>query len=255
MAFGMSERSSTSSRRWSGCSASTLPSQPISRPVVSLPAPGEHLGVGEHLVAGERADVVPVSSSNSALSSAVIRSSDGCLRPPLDVLREDLAVRDGVLLHLHGLAGLGPQDRVGPVADRGLVAVGDAEQHADHPHRHLAPRSVDEVEPVGAHERVEARGAELPHLVLERVHPLRREDPRHQAAVHRVQRRVLEDARRPDGSSIPDWMISRMSPRRWRRSASRRAPSPRRRAGPAPRRRSARCSRSAPRPGAAGTSG
>ena len=36
---GISDRSSTRSRRWSGCSASTLASQPISRPVVSLPAP------------------------------------------------------------------------------------------------------------------------------------------------------------------------------------------------------------------------
>ena len=39
MAFGMSDGSSASARRWSGCSASTLPAQPISRVVVSLPAP------------------------------------------------------------------------------------------------------------------------------------------------------------------------------------------------------------------------
>ena len=39
IAFGISERSSTSSRRWSGCSASTLPAQPMRRVVVSLPAP------------------------------------------------------------------------------------------------------------------------------------------------------------------------------------------------------------------------
>ena len=39
MAPGISERSSTSSRRWSGWSPSTLPVQPISRVVVSLPAP------------------------------------------------------------------------------------------------------------------------------------------------------------------------------------------------------------------------
>jgi hypothetical protein len=30
-------------------------------------------------------------------------------------------------------------------------------------------------------------------LILERVHPPRGEDPRHQAAVHRVQRWVLEE--------------------------------------------------------------
>ena len=55
-----------------------------------------------------------------------------------------------------------------------------------------APRSCDEVEPVGADERVEAGGAELADLLLERVHPPRREDPRHQAAVHGVHGRVLE---------------------------------------------------------------
>ena len=38
-AFIGSDRFATSSRRWSGCSASTLASQPISLPVVSLPAP------------------------------------------------------------------------------------------------------------------------------------------------------------------------------------------------------------------------
>ena len=46
--------------------------------------------------------------------------------------------------------------------------------------------------PLGADERVEARGAELAHLVLQRGHPARREHPRHQPAVHRVDRRVLE---------------------------------------------------------------
>ena len=53
--FGMSERSSTTSRRWSGCSASTLASQPMSRPVVSLPGAGDDRGVGEDLLAGQRA--------------------------------------------------------------------------------------------------------------------------------------------------------------------------------------------------------
>ena len=39
MAFGTSERSPTSSGSWSGCSASTFPVHPISRVVVSFPAP------------------------------------------------------------------------------------------------------------------------------------------------------------------------------------------------------------------------
>ena len=44
MAFGTSDRSAASSASWSGCSASTFPVQPMSRVVVSFPAPlrGEH---------------------------------------------------------------------------------------------------------------------------------------------------------------------------------------------------------------------
>ena len=40
---GTSERSSTSARRWSGWSPSTLPIQPMSRFVVSFPAPATTL--------------------------------------------------------------------------------------------------------------------------------------------------------------------------------------------------------------------
>ena len=50
----------------------------------------------------------------------------------------------------------------------------------------------DDVEAVGADERVEAADAELAHLVLERGHAPRGEHPRHEPAVHRVDRRVLE---------------------------------------------------------------
>ena len=64
------------------------------------------------------------------------------LDPPVDVLGEDLAVGDGLLLHVHGLAGLGPEERVGPVPDRRLVGLGDAEEHADDPHRHLGAEVV-----------------------------------------------------------------------------------------------------------------
>ncbi len=56
----------------------------------------------------------------------------------------------------------------------------------------IEPEFGDDVEPAGADMRVEARGAELPHLVLERGHPPRREHARHQPAVHRVDRWVLE---------------------------------------------------------------
>ena len=41
--LGDEGRVSTSSRRWSGCSANTFPAQPINRVVVSLPAPATTL--------------------------------------------------------------------------------------------------------------------------------------------------------------------------------------------------------------------
>ena len=64
------------------------------------------------------------------------------------------------VLDRHGLARLGAQVGVGLVAHRDLVLLGDAEQHADDPHRHLRAEVGDEVEAAGADERVEAAGAE-----------------------------------------------------------------------------------------------
>ena len=57
--------------------ASTLPAQPMSRVVVSLPAPATTLTYVS-TSSRVRRRVVPVSSSNSALSSSVMRSSEGC---------------------------------------------------------------------------------------------------------------------------------------------------------------------------------
>ena len=78
-------------------------------------------------------------------------------------------------------------------ADVLLVLLRDPEEHADHAHRHLRAEVGHEVEAAGTDERVEAVDAELADLRLERVHLLRREDPRQQPAVHGVDRRVLED--------------------------------------------------------------
>ena len=50
----------------------------------------------------------------------------------------------------------------------------------------------DDVEPVGADERVEAADAELADLVLERGHARGVKTRDMRPAVHRVQRRVLE---------------------------------------------------------------
>ena len=75
----------------------------------------------------------------------------------------------------------------------GLVGLGDADQHADHLHRQSQREVGHEVERVTPDEPVDDLDAELPDLGLESGHGPRREQPRHDAAVHRVHRRVLED--------------------------------------------------------------
>ena len=82
---------------------------------------------------------------------------------------------------------------VGTVANLFLIGLRDAEQHADRSHRHLRAEIRDEVEPAGADEGIESPSAELADLRLEGAHLVGREDPGQQAAVDRVQRRVLED--------------------------------------------------------------
>ncbi len=48
-------------------------------------------------------------------------------------------------VHLHLLAGLRPQACVGPIADRVLVRVGDADDPADFTHTHLVVEVGGEV--------------------------------------------------------------------------------------------------------------
>ena len=76
MTFGTSARSAATARSWSGCSASTLPVQPINRVVVSLPAEAMLLTYTRISVRVRRRRS-PCSSSNSASSICVMRSSDG----------------------------------------------------------------------------------------------------------------------------------------------------------------------------------
>ena len=111
---------------------------------------------------------------------------------------------------LHRLARAGAEVGVGLVAHGDLVLLGDAEEHADDPHRELGGQLGDDVEAVGADERVEAADAVVADLVLERGHPPGREHPGQEAAVHGVHRRVLEHdhARR---ERHPALMTSRMS--------------------------------------------
>ena len=93
----------------------------------------------------------------------VIRSSDGLLGAPVDVLLEERGIGELILAELPGLAGLAPQRVVLVLAHVLLVLHGDAEQHTDHPHRHPGAEIADEVEAVGADERIEDLGAQVAH--------------------------------------------------------------------------------------------
>jgi hypothetical protein len=113
------------------------------------------------------------------------------LGSPVDVLGELFPVGE-VLRHVHRLAGLSAEVPVDAVADHLLVLLRNPQQHSDHTHRHLRPEIVDEVEATCADEPIQAPGAELADLRLERGDFLGHEHPGQQAAVDGVGGRVLE---------------------------------------------------------------
>jgi hypothetical protein len=118
------------------------------------------------------------------------------LGPPVDVGLE-LRAR-GLVGQVGDVVGQGPvvahaEAGVDRVADGLLVGLRDAEQHADRAHRHLRAEVLDEVEAAGAHEGVEAVGAELAHLRLDGGHLAGREHAREEAAVAVVPGGILED--------------------------------------------------------------
>ena len=167
--LGMSERSFTTSRRWSGCSARSLASQPMSRPVVSLPAPAMtavYVRTSSRVSVRRLAVLVLELGVQEARHQVVGR----VLGAPVDVLGEHVAVGDLLLSHLHRLAASGAQVGVGLLAHCDLVVDGDAEQHADDAHRHHRRQLGDDVEAAGTDERVEDADAVLAHLVLELGH-------------------------------------------------------------------------------------
>ncbi len=103
---------------------------------------------------------MPVSSSNSASISSVIRSSDGLSRRQSMYVAEVVAEQDAAIALRAAPSSPRAQAGVEAVADRLLVGLGDAEQHPDRAHRHLGAEVGDEVEAACAHERVEAGRAE-----------------------------------------------------------------------------------------------
>ena len=129
------------------------------------------------------------------------------------------------------------------VPDRLLVLLGDAEQHADGPHRHLGAEVGDEVESARSDQRVEAAGAELPDLRLDGVHLARGEHPGQQAAVHVVvggSSKMIEPGR--DLEAALDQLEHR-APGRAVGLPVDRGRARRRRSGSARRSRTSRCSR------------
>src|SRR6185312_4371920 len=90
-------------------------------------------------------------------------------------------------------APLGAQRRVAVVDVMLLIGFGDAEQHPDHPHRHLRAEIFDEVEPSGVYQRIEAACRELPDPRLQRADLPWGEDPGEQLTMDVVDRRILED--------------------------------------------------------------
>ena len=116
--------------------------QPADEPASGLvPGAREDRGVRGHLLARERAtcSVVVLELGSEQLRHQVVGRMVGA---PLDVVLEEVTAGDLLLFHLHRLARLGAQVGVGVLAHRDLILFGDAEQHADDPHRHLAASSA-----------------------------------------------------------------------------------------------------------------
>ena len=92
------------------------------------------------------------------------------LGPVVDVVAEHLdALEDDAGRRHFGFAALvDAQALVDLVADRDLILLGDAEQHADGQHRHDRAEVGDEVEAALVHQGVEGAVAELAHLRFDR---------------------------------------------------------------------------------------
>ena len=149
---------------------------PADEPVRRLVAgAGDDVDVQQRLVARQRPGdaVLVLERRRQQLGHDVV---GGMLGAPVDVLAEDvrqLRARTPLrsLREAHGLARLGAQVAVDVLAHRAPVLRRDAHEHPDDLHRHLGAEVGDEVEPVGADQRVEALGGEVADLLFERETP------------------------------------------------------------------------------------
>ena len=169
MAFGMRDRSATSSRPLIRMTAEDLAGEADQAGRRLVPGTGQQSDVAEDLLVGERARpaVLVLEFGVEQFGHEVV---GGMLGPPGDVVGEHLAERSAVVFRLVRDPLLEAEPVVDLLADRLLVLHGDAEQHADDAHRHELAQIPDEVEVARPHQRVEHLGAEGAHLGLERLH-------------------------------------------------------------------------------------
>src|SRR3546814_14100488 len=76
------------------------------------------------------------------------------------------------------------------LANRDLIALGNAEQHADRAHRHFGAEVADHVEVILADQRIETARAQGADFLLDAEHALGRDGALHRAAVRRMHRRI-----------------------------------------------------------------
>ena len=151
---------------------------------------GDHRGIGDHLTALEGA--------HGSVGLLDLRVEQFCHqvigrmgRSPFDVIGE---LRDRLLEGRRAeqaAAGFDGDAFVVALADLLLPLFGDAEQVADRPHGHDRAEIVDEVESVQVTKRIQCARTQVAHQPFDRQHAAGGENPRQQAAVQVVQRRVF----------------------------------------------------------------
>ena len=115
------------------------------------------------------------------------------LYPPVDELGEHLPIGDHAAGMLHLSATFGADVLVAVLLEAFLKVLGDAEEHADHAQRHDSAEILDKVEPIPAHEGVEASRGEFADLWFEGIDLAWRKGSGEQIAVDVVDRGIFED--------------------------------------------------------------
>ena len=100
---------------------------------------------------------------------------------------------NGASLDLRGLSFFETQPGIDAIAQCLLILLGNAEQHPDHPHRHLRAEVCDEVEAAASDEGVETSRAVGSHLRFDLCDPPWREQASQESTMRIVQRRILEE--------------------------------------------------------------